>query len=118
MKISVEATAVVTNEVSEKLARLRYVKREASRRCRARQKAIVNGELLTPELMVRSLQPTAMRMENFKMQVENTTVRLNRNGGEKVAVVISENGKTVRKSYKDMPTAVKVFNGLVGTLWA
>lgn len=113
MKNLVAASAVVTNEVSDKLARLREVKREASRRCRARQKAIENGQLLTPDLMVRALQPTAMKMENFKMQVEGKTVRLNRNGGEKVAVVISENGKTERKSYKDMQTAVKAFNSLV-----
>lgn len=98
-------------------AELREIKKEASRRCRARQKAIANGETITPDLAVRSLQPTALKVENFKMSVDNKTVRLSRNGGEKVAMTIAE--QTVdgiirtRKSFKNLKDAVKAFQEFV-----
>lgn len=99
--------------VNAKAAHLREVKREASRRCRARQKAILNGELLSPELALRSLQPKAIKVENFKMEIGNKTIRLNRNGGTAVAMITTEktdNGTVkTRKSFKDIQTAVREF---------
>lgn len=102
--------------VSAEVAHRREIKREASRRCRARAKMIANGQLLPPELMIRSLQPKAKRVENFKVDLGDKQVRLNRNGGEKVAVVITENGKRSRKSFKSIDEAVKKFNEIVETV--
>lgn len=104
-------SATVSNE---KLDRLREVKREASRRCRARAKAIANGELLTSDLLLRSLQPKAKKFDNFKFELPNKTVRLNRNGGSAVALIVTERiDDTVikrRKSFKSFEDAVKAFN--------
>lgn len=93
----------------EKLENLRKIKREASARCRARQKAISKGELLTPELAVRSKNSKALKVENFKMQVNDKVVRLNRNGGEKVAMVVKTGDNVIRKSFKNINEAVKAF---------
>lgn len=98
-------------------AELRAQKAEASRRCRARQKALANGETISPDLALRALQPQAMKVENFKMTVGNKTVRLNRNGGEKVAMSIAESTAKgivrTRKSFKNLTEAVKAFQTVI-----
>ena len=104
----------VAAAVSTTTDHIREIKREASRRCRARAAAIAKGILLTPDLALRTLQPKALKLENFKMSVNGMTVRLNKNGGEKVAMVVTENGTTTRKSFKDLPAAIEAFNALVG----
>ena len=102
---------------AEKLEALRLSKKEASRRCRARAKSIAKGELLTPELAIRSLQSTCLKLENFKITTGTKSIRLNKNGGEKVALIISElvGSETIktRKSYKSITDAVHAFNELV-----
>lgn len=95
------------------LAHKRAIKREASRRCRARAKAIEKGQVLTPELMIRSVQPKAKKVENFKVDFGDKVVRLNRNGGKKVAIVVNENGKRTRKSFKDIDTAISNFKDML-----
>jgi len=106
--------------VNAKAAHLREIKREASQRCRARQKAILNGELFTPELALRSLQPKAIKVENFKMEIGNKTIRLNRNGGTAVAMITAEKTESgtvkTRKSFKDIQTAVREFMTVTSTV--
>jgi len=102
--------ATVSKAVSTTTDHMKTIKREASRRCRARAALIAKGVLLTPELAVRTLQPTALKLSNFKMVVGNKTIRLNKNGGDKVAMVITEAGKSTRKSFKDMQAAITAFN--------
>ena len=74
---------------------------------------IAAGQTLTPDLAIRSLQPKAMRFENFKIETETKAVRLNRNGGNAVAVVIVEKSdagtQKTRKSFKNMHLAAKEF---------
>ena len=98
-------------------ADLREKKREASRRCRARQKAIAKGEVITPDLAVRTLHAKALSLDNFKMDLGDKTVRLNRNGGSAVAMVIAErtaNGIVrTRKSFKDLMSAVQAFRAML-----
>ena len=103
----------VETPVSPEVAHRRAIKREASRRCRARAKAIENGQLLTPELLVRSVQPTAKKVENFKVDLGDKVIRLNRNGGDKVAIVVNENGDRQRKSFKDLDTAIQAFKNML-----
>jgi len=100
-------------ETEAKIAHRRAIKREASRRCRARAKLIQSGQLLPAELMVRSAQPKARFVENYKVDLGDKQVRLNRNGGEKVALVITEGSKRQRKSFKDINTAIKRFAEVV-----
>jgi hypothetical protein len=98
-------------------AELREIKKDASRRCRARAKAITNGELLSPDLAIRTAHKIALKLENFKMRVGNKLVRLNRNGGEAVALIVTEQTETgnvkTRKSFRNVLDAVKAFNDVV-----
>lgn len=94
---------------AEKVAHIRAIRREASRRCRARAKMIEKGEMIPPELAIRSAQPKAKRVENYKVNLGNKQLRLNRNGGEKVALVVTESGKKTRKSFKNIDFAIKNF---------
>lgn len=98
-----------TLATAEKIAHRRAIKREASRRCRARAKIVQRGELLPPELVVRSTQPKAKKVENFKIDLGDKQLRLNRNGGEKVALVINEKDKRTRKSFKNIDKAIVAF---------
>ncbi len=113
MKKVAKVEAVVEVVSAERL-HLRDIKREASRRCRARAKSIASGKLLTPELAIRSLQSKALNLENFKMVVGNKTFRLNKNGGSAVMLVISETTESgivkTRKSHKTLKLAIKAFN--------
>ena len=98
-------------------AEVREMKKEASRRCRARQKAIAKGEVITPDLAVRTLHAKALTLDNFKMDLGDKTVRLNRNGGSAVAMVIAERTAIgivrTRKSFKDLMTAIKAFREMI-----
>jgi len=98
-------------------AEVREMKKEASRRCRARQKAIAKGEVITPELAVRTLHSKALNLDNFKMDLGDKTVRLNRNGGTAIAMVIvqqtADGVVRTRKSFKDLMTAVKAFREMI-----
>ena len=103
--------------IDAKLENLRLIKKEASRRCRARAKCIQNGDPLTVDLVIRSLTKNGLKLDNFKVELENKSVRLNKNGGNAVAMVIIEksNDKIVktRKSFKDLKTAAIAFKEIV-----
>lgn len=102
-------TVSIRTSETEKLMRLRESKKLASQRCRARAKLRAAGELIPAELALRSLQPHALNVDNFKYEVGDVKVRLNRNGGEKVALSVTMDGETTRKSYKNIQEAAKAF---------
>lgn len=103
----------ITEMTPAQLERHRANKREASRRCRARKKLIASGQLLTSELAIRKKQPQALVVENFKIDTGSMTLRLNRNGGEKVALVVSKDGERTRKGFQSISAAVDKFNELL-----
>ena len=115
-KTKTKSKKLTAKEISAKAERLREIKREAATRFRARAKAIAEGKELTPDIAIRTLQPSARRLENFKVMVGNKHVKLQKSGADKVALVTTENvkGTTVRtrKTFKELAMAVKAFNNV------
>ena len=113
LKYIIMTSVKVKESNATKLQRKRIGKREASRRFRARAEARANNKLLTPDIMIRSIQPSSKFVKNFKVNFGDKIIYLKRNSGDNIVVVKKEDGETTRKYCKGIDEAIANFKDML-----